>query len=268
MADKKKGRPHIVHPSEINNWNEKYGENTYLPRAILCAQTLIENEFIDEEHEFACYLLFKSIESRIHSCRYEQGIYKGVHCAWSDPISGLMDIIKYKSDMWSQWVEQTKIFLEKDQQQSCRPTVDRIETNPDVGYRLSNIAMLPFGKNSYKAQVKPVYAFEMSNNQSVGLPTFRKFDSITEAKQELGLQKLDKDSGMFTNTQDGRQFLIQSESATSGLESVQTENTASKKKKEYVGYIPIGQVEIDGQLYTVNQPFTFEQMQITLKKQD
>lgn len=148
MSDKKRGRPYKVHPSEINSWIEKYGDNTYLPRGILCTQTLIENEIIDEEHEFACYLLFKSIESRIHSCRYEQGVYKGVYCAWSDPISGVMEIIKYKSDMWLQWIEQTKIFLEKDQQQSYRPTVDRTETNPDVGYRLSNIAMLPFGKNS------------------------------------------------------------------------------------------------------------------------
>lgn len=262
------GRPYKLHPSEIAKWIEKYGENTYLPRAILCVESLIEEGIIEEEHSMAGYLLFKSIESRIHSCRYEQGIYKGVHCAWSDPISGVMDIIKYKTDMWLLWIEQTKIFLDKDQQQSYRPTVDRTDTNPDVGYRLSNITMLPFGKNSYKAQVKPVYAFEMSNNQSVGLPTFRKFDSITEAKQELGLQKLDKDSGMFTNTQDGKQFLIQSESVTSGQESVETVITESKQKKEYVGYIPIGQVEIGGQRYTVNQQFTFEQLQVTLKKQD
>ncbi|PQP82798.1 hypothetical protein C0Q44_15545 [Paenibacillus sp. PCH8] len=254
----------MVLPSEINNWNEKYGENTYLPRAILCTQTLIENEIIDEEHEFACYLLFKSIESRIHSCRYEQGVYKGVHCAWSDPISGVMDVIKYKSEMWQGWIEQTKIFLDNDQQQSYRPTVDRRDTDPKIGYRLSNIAMLPFGQNSYKAQAKPVYAFEMGNNQTNVIPTFRRYDSITDAKRDMGLPKLDNDTGVFTNTQDGKMVLIQSEQSTTGQKNIEVDSNENEQKV-YTGYIPIGQIEIDGQLYTINQPFTFEQMQIKLR---
>lgn len=267
MTDKKMGRPYMLHPSEITKWTEKYGDNTYLPRGILCVQSLIEDGVIEEKHEYAAYLLFKSVESRIHSCRYEQGIYKGVYCDWSDPVSGVSDIIKSKPEMWKEWIAQTKCFLENDQSQSYRPTIDRIDTDPEIGYRLSNITMLSFTENSFKAQAKPVYAFEMSNSQSVGLPTFRKFDSVTEAKKELGLQKITKDSGMFIDTQEGRTFLIQSESATNGQESVETVSNESKQKKEYIGYIPIGHVEIDGQLYTINQPFTFEQMQITLKDQ-
>ncbi|MEI2281228.1 hypothetical protein [Paenibacillus polysaccharolyticus] len=266
--DKKMGRPYKLHPSEITKWIEKYGENTYLPRAILCVQSLIEEGIIEEEHSMAGYLLFKSIESRIHSCRYEQGVYKGVHCAWSDPVSGARDIIKYRPEMWQGWIEQTRIFLENDQQQKYRPTIDRRNTDPNIGYRLDNIQLLSFRENTQRAVNKPVYAFEMGNNQSNVTPTFRRYDSITDAKKDLGLPKLENDTGVFTSTQDGRKFLIQSETTTSGQESVETDSTESKQKKEYVGYIPIGQVEIDGQLYTINQPFTFEQMQITLKKQD
>ncbi|WP_340018367.1 hypothetical protein [Paenibacillus sp. FSL H3-0457] len=266
MTDKKMGRPYKLHPSEIEKWNEKYGDNTYLVRGILCAQGLIEDGFIEEDHEFACYLLFKSIESRIHSCRYEQGIYKGVHCAWSDPISGVMDVIKYKSDMWLQWIEQTKIFLEKDQQQLYRPTVDRIETNPDVGYRLSNIAMLPFGKNSYKAQAKPVYAFEMGNSQSNSLTTFKRYETITDAKKDMGLPNLESDTGVFTNTPDGKTFILQSSATTVGEQSVELDSSETEQKV-YTGYIPIGQIMIDGKVFNVHQPFTFEQVQIKLKGQ-
>ncbi|QLG38725.1 hypothetical protein HW560_11810 [Paenibacillus sp. E222] len=214
----------------------------------------------------AAYLLFKSVESRIHSCRYSQGIYKGIYCDWSEPISGVSEIIKLKPDMWKEWIAQTKCFLENDQFQSYRPTIDRINTDPSIGYRLSNIAMLPFGQNSYKAQAKPVYAFEMGNNQSNVIPTFRRYDSITDAKKDLGLPKLENDTGVFTNTQDGKTFILQSSATTVGEQSVELDSNESEQKV-YTGYIPIGQVEIDGQLYTINQPFTFEQMQIKLKNQ-
>lgn len=267
MTDKKMGRPYKLHPSEIEKWIEKYGENTYLPRGILCVQSLIEEGVIEEEHSMAAYLLFKSVESRIHSCRYEQGIYKGVQCAWSDPVSGVSEIIKLKPEMWKEWVAQTKCFLENGQNQSYRPTIDRSDTDPDIGYRISNITMLPFGENSYKAQAKPVYAFEMGSNQSGALPIFRKYDSITQAKKDMDLPKLDKDSGVFTNTPDGRTFLIQSESTTTGQVSVETVSNEDSHKA-YIGYIPIAQIEIDGELYNVNQQFTFEQMQIHLKNQN
>lgn len=176
MADKKKGRPYKVHPSEINNWIEKYGDNTYLPRAILSTQTLIENEIIKEEHEFAAYLLFKSVESRIHNCRYSVGIYEGVFCEWDVPLNGVMDIIRHKPDMWQGWIEQTKIFLENDQQQSCRPTIDRLDTDPNIGYRLDNIQLLSFRENTQRAVNKPVYAFEIGNNQSNTLATFKRYE--------------------------------------------------------------------------------------------
>ncbi|MBD8839935.1 hypothetical protein IFU39_19150 [Paenibacillus sp. CFBP 13594] len=266
MADKKKGRPRIIPPSEIEEWIEKYGDNTYLPRGILCTQTLIENEIIEEEHEFACYLLFKSIESRIHSCRYSQGIYEGVFCEWDVPLNGVMDIIRHKPEMWQGWIEQTRIFLENDQQQKYRPTIDRIETDPNIGYRLDNIQLLSFRENTQRAVNKPVYAFEMGKNQSNVIPTFRRYDSITDAKKDLGLPKLENDTGVFTNTQDGKTFILQSSATTVGDQSVELDSNESEQKV-YTGYIPIGQIEIDGQLYTINQPFTFEQMQIKLKNE-
>ncbi|WP_440112181.1 hypothetical protein [Paenibacillus sp. QZ-Y1] len=215
MADKKKGRPRIIPPSEIKEWTRKYGgDNTYLARGILCVQSLIENEIIEEEHEYAAYLLFKSFESRIHSCRYSQGIYEGVFCEWDVPLNGVMDIIRHKPDMWLQWIEQTNIFLENDQQQSYRPTIDRIKTDPHVGYRLDNIQLLSFRENTQRAVNKPVYAFEIGNNQSNALGTFRRYDSITDAKKEMGLPKLDNDTGVFTNTPDGRTVLLQSSDST------------------------------------------------------
>lgn len=261
------GRPYKLHPSEIKKWVEKYGENTYLPRGILCVQSLIEDEVIEEEYSMAAYLLFKSVESRIHSCRYSQGIYRGVHCDWSDPISGVSEIINLKPEMWKEWITQTKRFLENDQNQSYRPTIDRINTDPNIGYRLSNVTILPFGENSYKAQAKPVYAFEMGNKQTNVIPIFRRYDSITDAKKDLGLPKLENDTGVFTNTQDGKIVLIQSEQSTTGQKSIEVDSNENEQKV-YKGYIPIGQIEIDGQIYNVHQPFTFEQMQIKLKDQE
>jgi len=264
--DKKMGRPYKLDPSVIERWKQEYGDNTYLVRGILCTQGLIENGIIMEEHELAAYLLYKSVESRIHSCRYEQGIYKGVHCEWSDPISGVNSIIKMKPEMWNQWIAQTKCFLDNDQCQSYRPTIDRRDTNPEIGYRLSNITMLPFGQNSYKAQAKPVYAFEMGNKQSNVLGTFKRYDTITDAKKDMGLPKLENDTGVFTSTPDGRTIILQSSDATVGQKSVESVSNETEQKL-YTGYIPIGQIEIDGQVYNVHQPFTFEQMQIKLNDQ-
>ncbi|MGN7354388.1 hypothetical protein ACTHPJ_23895 [Paenibacillus amylolyticus] len=266
MTDKKMGRPYKLHPSEIEKWKQKYGDNTYLVRGILCAKGLIEKGIVHEDQEYALYLLFKSIESRIHSCRYEQGIYRGVYCDWSDPISGVNEIIKLKSEMWNEWIAQTKRFLENDQCRSYRPTIDRKDTDPKIGYRISNITMLPLGQNSYKAQAKPVYAFEIGNNQSDTLATFKRYETITDAKKDLGLPKLENDTGVFTNTQDGKVFLIQSEQSTTGQKSIEVDSNENEQKV-YTGYIPIGQIEIGGKVFNVHQPFTFEQVQVKLKDQ-
>lgn len=118
----------------------------------------------------------------------------------------------------------------------------------------------------YKAQAKPVYAFEMGNNQSNSLATFKRYETITDAKKDMGLPNLESDTGVFTSTPDGKTFILQSSATTVGEQSVELDSNESEQKV-YTGYIPIGQIMIDGQLYTINQPFTFEQMQIKLKNQ-
>lgn len=66
----------------------------------------------------------------------------------------------------------------------------------------------------------PVYALEMGNKQSNVIPTFRRYDSITDAKKDLGLPKLENDTGVFTNTQDGKIVLIQSKQSTTGQKAL------------------------------------------------
>lgn len=144
----KKGPPYKLHPSEAKEWTDKYGEGNDKVRAILFVNSAIQSHLIDAEDEFAAYLLYGSIESRINSCKYGQGVYDGVHCDWDNVIVACTEIITRKPDFWNAYCEMTKEYIKHDHKLAFRPTVDRIKDDPSIGYRLDNIAVLSHGDNA------------------------------------------------------------------------------------------------------------------------
>lgn len=249
----------------MKKWTEKYGESNDKVRAILFCHSAIESNMIEEEQEFAAYLLYCSVESRINSCHYGQGVYEGVHCDWDNAIVGCTDIITKKPDFWAEYVEMSKIFLENDQRLSYRPTIDRINEDPEIGYRLDNIAVLSHGDNARKALAKPHYVFEVDLlNDPFNLQankSFRKYISKKEAVESLGL-KFKTDTGRLFEA-NGKLYLIQSEAITLGQQEI--EDYELEDENLYKVNIPIPVVDANGNRGIANIVATFPYMVIKLK---
>lgn len=261
----KKGPPYKLHPSEAKEWTDKYGEGNDKVRAILFVNSAIQSHLIDAEDEFAAYLLYNSMESRINSCKYGQGVYGGVHCGWDNVIVACTDIITKKPDFWKDYCELTNVYIEKDHQLAFRPTVDRIKDDPKIGYRLSNIAVLSHGNNAKKALAKAHYVFNLNLEDPLNLQmnqTFKKYESKKEAVESLGL-KFNGDSGKVYEI-DGKTYLIQSEDLTLGYKELEYDE--SNDTELMSAWIPVGVVRNDkGEQAIIRQEITFPAMAIKLK---
>ncbi|WP_339820703.1 hypothetical protein MKZ15_06240 [Paenibacillus sp. FSL R7-0216] len=266
ISKPKLGRPFALPPTELQKWLAKYGEQNDKPRSILFVLNAIESGLIKEEDEFAAQLLYNSMESRINSCKYGQGVYDGVYCDWSNVIDACSEVIMKRPDIWLQWCEMSKVYLRDEQKLSSRPTIDRINEDPTIGYRLFNIQVLSHGDNAKKALSKPHYVFEVDLTDSFNLRTdkkYKKYSSKKEAVESLGLS-FSSDKGRLYRS-NGKTYLVQSEQVTLGLKEIEEYDDANEEKW-YRASIPIGTLtDQNGVEYYVGLPFIFPQMKILLK---
>lgn len=262
----KLGRPFSLPPTELQKWINKYGVQNCKPRSILFVLSAIESELIKEEDEFAAQLLYNSMESRINSCKYGQGVYVGVYCDWDNTIAACTDIITKKQKFWEDYCEMAKNFLRHDQKQAYRPTIDRINEDPAVGYRLNNIAVLSHGDNARKALSKPHYVFELSLDDPFNLQKtrpFKKYSSKQEAIESLGL-KFKGDTGRVYEV-NGIMYLIQSEGITLGQKELDVDLNEDTELMK--AWIPIGVLRNEhGEEFVLRQEIAFPTMKVILKE--
>lgn len=267
ITGNKRGRPFKLHPDELKHWTDKYSDNYNKVRTILFVNSVAESGLIGEEDEFAAYLLYDSVESRINSCKYGQGVYAGVHNDWDNVIVGCTDIISQKPDFWRDYCKMTKEFVKHDHRLAYRPTIDRINEDPEIGYRLSNITVLSHGDNAKKALSKPRFLFEIDLTDPFNVITakgFRKYNSKQEAVEALRL-KFTKDTGRLY-VSNGKHYLIQSEALTYGDDELNEKYF--DQEEEYKAQLPVAVLKDDnGNEHVLNAWFTFPVMTIKLKKQ-
>lgn len=160
----------------------------------------------------------------------------------------------------------TKEFVKHDHRQAYRPTIDRINEDPKIGYRLSNITVLSHGDNAKKALSKPHFVFEVDLRDPFNVKTnktFRKYNSKKEAVESLGL-RFNGDTGRLYET-NGKYYLIQSEALTYGDEEL--DESHYEQEEEYRAQIPVALLrDENGNKHVLYAWFTFPAMAIKIKK--
>jgi hypothetical protein len=147
-----------------------------------------------------------------------------------------------------------------------RATIDRIDEDPLIGYRLSNLAVLSHGKNSSKALSKVCYVFEIDFDNSFNYETkknYRKFNNRADALNFVGVKHQSNTGRLYEVN--GKHYLIQSEAVTLGLEEMAEHEY--EDLEEYTAYVPVGILECsDGERRVLRQQIRFPYMKVVLKE--
>jgi hypothetical protein len=155
--------------------------------------------------------LYLSCESRIHSCKYNIGIYKDVDCHWDSPLSFMIDIIQQLPKVWHDWKIQNAIY-EETNNDSERPTLDRIDEFGN--YTLSNIQMLSKHDNSKKARSKPCRVLIIKDTKVQGMFEFGSkkdlFGDLLNVGIPINAAQIKFDTGIFQEIGNGFTLLLQS----------------------------------------------------------
>ncbi|WP_043890876.1 hypothetical protein [Paenibacillus sp. Aloe-11] len=264
-----RGRPRILSEKEIKRWQDTYGEDIqivdYKKRAIKYSLIARERGLISEDEEFAYFLLYGSVNSRINNTKHGDEYYRRVPCEWTIPEETVEQIIKCKSEMWLEWKRLTDIYLEKGKPRGLRPSIDRI--NEAEGYSFSNIAAMSQHDNTKRATAQPHFLIKMYDSRNPeSSRTFRKYDTKREALEAIGLSQTESDSGKYYEV-DGCVYLLQSSALTHGEKELIQKEDNDDKEKTYRGSILIATIELgDGRTATISKEFTYTQSAVIIKE--
>lgn len=143
---------------------------------------LIQQEEIEDAID-----LYKSCRSRIHSCKYNIGIYENVYCAWDDPYEFMKDILTKRDtkiwfwdNLWDYWKEQRRIYLITGDENE-KPELDRVFASLGVGYQVGTVQCLSDRLNREKA--KQITAIRIRLYRENKLINERHFEYIDKAKK-------------------------------------------------------------------------------------
>lgn len=199
--------------------------------------------------ELAEHLLHKSCVSAIDRVRRnDKHAYIGVKCDWTKPLKMKKDLMN-NGYFWGKWIEQSRLYEEKGKLENLRPTIDRIESDPDKGghYTMENIQMLSHSENSFKANSVKCKVIFIKDLKVVRVT---EYESIKNVMEELGIRgynviNLIKDSGKIQSIGDNYSVLVQTFGGT-------------LKKQEfplYKGFITRQKIIVDyetGKEYIIN----------------
>ncbi|MCP3747546.1 hypothetical protein [Paenibacillus sp. A3M_27_13] len=264
-----RGRPRILSEKEIKRWQDTYGEDIqivdYKKRAIKYSLIARECGLISKDEEFAYFLLYGSVNSRINNTKHGDEYYRRVPCEWTIPEETVEQIIKCKPEMWLEWKRLTAIYLEEGRPRGLRPSIDR--TNEAEGYSFSNIAAMSQHDNTKRATAQPQFLIKMYDSRNPeSSRTFRKYDTKREALEAIGLSQTESDSGKYYEA-DGCVYLLQSSALTNGEKELIQKEDNDDKEKTYRGSILIATIEFDdGRTATISKEFTYTQSAVIIKE--
>ncbi|AUO05282.1 hypothetical protein C0638_01195 [Paenibacillus sp. lzh-N1] len=267
--DKGRGRPRILSEKQIERWISKYGEDIqivdYKKRGIKYSLIARESGLISEDEEFAYFLLYGSVNSRINNTKHGDEYYRRIPCEWTIPEETVEQIIKCKPEMWLEWKRLTDIYLEKGKPRGLRPSIDR--TDETEGYTFSNIAAMSQHDNTQRATAQPHFLIKMYDSKNPeSSRTFRKYDTKREALKAIGLSQTESDSGKYYEA-DGCVYLLQSSALTHGEKELIQKEEDDNKEKTYRGSILIATIELgDGRTATISKEFTYTQSAVIIKE--
>ncbi|WP_404459304.1 hypothetical protein [Sutcliffiella horikoshii] len=163
--------------------------------------------------ELAKHLLHKSCIRAIERVRRnEKQAYIGVKCDWTKPSQMKKDLMSNKK-FWGKWLEQSRLYEEKGKKENFRPTIDRIESDPNKEghYTMENIQVLSHSENSFKANSVKCKVILIRGLEVVSIT---EYESIKTVMKELGIRgynviNLINDSGKIQSIGDDYSVLIQ-----------------------------------------------------------
>ncbi len=163
--------------------------------------------------ELAEHLLHKSCIRAIERVkRNEKEAYIGVKCDWTKPKKMKIDLMNNR-EFWEKWIEQSILYEEKGKLENFRPTIDRIESDPNKGghYTMENIQVLSHSENALKANSVKCKVILIKGLELVSII---EYESIKNAMKKLGIRgynviNLIKDSGKIQSIGDDYSVLIQ-----------------------------------------------------------
>lgn len=166
-----------------------------------------------KDEELAEYLLLKSCQNVLDRVRRNQKpAYQGVKCSWNKPREMKSEIMGCAA-FWEEWKKQSKIYEKSERELSFRPTIDRIESDVEKGghYYFGNIAVLPYSKNSFKANAIKCWVIFFEGKRMLKAVDY---DSIEQVMRDLEIPSynsinIKRDSGKISYVGNGYSVLIQ-----------------------------------------------------------
>lgn len=184
---------------------------------------MLDLKIISENETLPARSLTRSARFRIQSTKdsSKPDHYK-VYCDWDSEFSFAVDVIRYKKDMWEDWKQQENVFLaiankEKATSTEIRnaiPTIDRIDSDKEIGYRLENIQCLSKYENDKKASSTPCRVMIIKNAKIQGVFEFGSkkdlyHDLISEGIP-INVSNIKWNTGVFQEVGNGYTILLQS----------------------------------------------------------
>jgi hypothetical protein len=132
-------------------------------------------------------LLYKSCKKALERIKDKNRIkYRGVKCEWSKPKEMKKVLMSYLL-LWNEWIKLTEIYIQNGMPNGLRPTIDRIESNPNKGghYYLNNIQALSYSDNCKKDKGIPLDVFVLEKD----FISYKTFNSIQETMNDLNISR-------------------------------------------------------------------------------
>jgi hypothetical protein len=184
---------------------------------------MIDLKIINEDETLPARSLTRSARFRIQSAKDKsKPDHYGAYCDWDNEFSFAVDVIRYKKDMWKDWKQQEHIFLatankEKATSTEIRnaiPTIDRIDSDKEIGYRLENIQCLSKYDNDRKASSTPCKVLIIKDREIKGAFEFGSKKELVHNLVNEGIPinatQIKFDTGIIQEVGNGFSILLQS----------------------------------------------------------
>jgi hypothetical protein len=184
---------------------------------------MIELKVIKRNETIPARLLLRSAQFRIQSVKDKSKLdHFGVYCEWNSDFNFAVDVIRYKKDMWEDWKEQTNVWLTlmnkkratPTERRNARPTIDRIKSDKEIGYRLENIQCLSKFDNDRKASSTPCNVLIIKDIKIQGILEFNSkkemCKKLIEAGVPINVSNIKFDTGIIQEVGNGYSLLLQS----------------------------------------------------------